>query len=649
MLSYRTFQRLYDGDYEWILEEYGVASDLSEAAIASGVFKSSGRGVIYKNIEMAYSATVDNTWVLHKDSKEWEKDKENKVILTDDGKNKLKDKFSQLRHASESDFAEKWSELFKSGTKNLVDIEANVNGKNVKLKISDFDKTKSFSKEMTPAERTARQESLSALAIKLADQLKSANLESVPPLPKELEKTNKYGEMVNGVFKVDPDILEIFRNYFWIDRSKPSPTTYVGKTFEQIMEFLYTDGSWINQAKKTVDSLFDSATFSQSVGSSEKSYQVHRGTDFMSNVYSIYKASAKNSEIDGAIIKDDKWNPGDVWMVDESKVEEMDKYLKEILEILGRRGDKLNRQEGLKEVLGIKSSLKPDIPKQKSFENTLHFYNWLIREWYDNEFLKGVSLKKFDEVKGPSIEHFNTSPKDEVQEIDVVFNRFAVGKLDRPFESKDIYLKFSVAMDDEEKEYSIQLRSFSSSIQAIQGEMKGENANHGKIGLGVIRFMMGIGKNDSNFRKWRTHLNQLYKRKDRSVTSTFSTNKKDLASFKRKFDKNYGSKEKNDTIQLAMKKMLSKRILILHNHLFNVQQKMKDWEDVAIDKLISKLQALEVCAWLKESEGVTTKFKDSDGDTIREADLIMKRMYFYATSRGNVETGAFSSKFMKIG
>ena len=112
MLSYRTFQRLYDGEYEWILEEYGVASDLSEAAIASGVFKSSGRGVIYKNIEMAYSATVDNTWVLHKDSKEWEKDKENKVILTDDGKNKLKDKFSQLRHASESDFAEKWSELF---------------------------------------------------------------------------------------------------------------------------------------------------------------------------------------------------------------------------------------------------------------------------------------------------------------------------------------------------------------------------------------------------------------------------------------------------------------------------------------------------------------------------------------------------------
>ena len=24
MLSYRTFQRLYDGDYEWILEEYTI-------------------------------------------------------------------------------------------------------------------------------------------------------------------------------------------------------------------------------------------------------------------------------------------------------------------------------------------------------------------------------------------------------------------------------------------------------------------------------------------------------------------------------------------------------------------------------------------------------------------------------------------------
>ena len=49
---------------------------------------------------------------------------------------------------------------------------------------------------------------------------------------------------------------------------------------------------------------------------------------------------------------------------------------------------------------------------------------------------------------------------------------------------------------------------------------------------------------------------------------------------------------------------------------------------------------------LDDDKGTVTIEKLGTG---RMVDLLMKRVYFYASSRGNVESGAFSSKFLKIG
>ena len=94
-----------------------------------------------------------------------------------------------------------------------------------------------------------------------------------------------------------------------------------------------------------------------------------------------------------------------------------------------------------------------------------------------------------------------------------------------------------------------------------------------------------------------------------------------------------------------MRKLLVRRILLLNKYIFpnstatNQYFKKINYEDIPDDRLASKIQALEICAWVKHLIGTS-------GD---EEDRIMKRLYFYASSRGNIETGAFSSKFLKIG
>ena len=64
-------------------------------------------------------------------------------------------------------------------------------------------------------------------------------------------------------------------------------------------------------------------------------------------------------------------------------------------------------------------------------------------------------------------------------------------------------------------------------------------------------------------------------------------------------------------------------------------------------------RVLELCACLryieKKREKETIKV---DGEVLFDGlkiDAIMMRIYFYASSRGNIETNARSSKFMKLG
>jgi len=115
------------------------------------------------------------------------------------------------------------------------------------------------------------------------------------------------------------------------------------------------------------------------------------------------------------------------------------------------------------------------------------------------------------------------------------------------------------------------------------------------------------------------------------------------------------TKYQKDAIRL--KRILVYRILLLNSYVFEVSRSVarasKKWDALPIDRLVSKIQALEVCAWLKHlqdgNEQGTMELPDGTIIKGNQVDIILKRIYFYASSRGNAETGAFSSKFMKIG
>ena len=651
MLRFKTFQRLYDGDYVELCEMYGVKNEsemLLETAMSSVE--------LGKYMEVAINVTQNNTWKIENKStlknKHHNGTKGDEIILTDDGQEFLLDALVDMRDTSDSE----WQGKFDGHFARKYPIEATVADEKVMLKFADLSKTQTFKEnKMSAADKTARQESLAALALMLADDLASNKIQEIPELPALLKDVRNYGSpnVDSGKFEVNINALEAFKKFFWIRKYRTeNPEKYFGgKTFKDLMEFLYHNDEWLDVTIKTAEGAISTDRLSDSIGS-EDQYEVHRGTEFMNLIYDVYQYVAMHSSsgktgtgIAKEVKKNDKWNPGDVWMVKASVKD----TLKDILTAI----KKTDSDESLSEIVANAKKVNKELadPKAKEFVGgALHYYNWLIQKWYDDGLLKGVSLKKFDTA---NFDVYNEDPKEDAEMIDVEFAKFG-GNSNDPLKTKDVYIYFNVVdkrIDDDPHTYRMQLRSFDNKVVAIQGEIKGEKANHGKIGVGVIRYMMGIEKGDKLFREWRKSMEKIYQdgyqqypRLTPHLTDVRGKKitKRGLVSYSSKGVKDLTTDKK---IPEEMRKLLVRRILLLNKYIFpnstatNQYFKKITYEDIPDDRLASKIQALEICAWVKHLIGTF-------GD---EEDRIMKRLYFYASSRGNIETGAFSSKFLKIG
>tara|TARA_Y100001963_G_C6767461_1_gene443083 strand:- start:100 stop:1464 length:1365 start_codon:yes stop_codon:yes gene_type:complete len=149
-----------------------------------------------------------------------------------------------------------------------------------------------------------------------------------------------------------------------------------------------------------------------------RTYKFHRGSDnFVKNVI---ERAFKNSK-DEYFSDINKWNPADIWMVDETKLSNYD------------------------------------------FHNVkgLPYLNELLLKAYSSRDIIGVSLKKTSKPKLSQI-NFRKPYKD------IKFTKVSYGKRDY-FKSKDGYMFFNGG--------EVQFRTF----PAFQGEIIGKEAKHGKI------------------------------------------------------------------------------------------------------------------------------------------------------------------------
>ena len=201
---------------------------------------------------------------------------------------------------------------------------------------------------------------------------------------------------------------------------------YVNETLDKILGL--TD-EWKVSSRLIAQTLYR--------GLGRRQYTFHRGSDkFVKNVIetSFNNADRGFGDPDPFFPDINKWNPADIWIVDETK--------------LGRY----------------------------DFENVkgLPYLNELLMKAFVARDIIGVSLKKTKNVKLTSMNYRKPLP-------DPVFTKSVYAKVDY-FKSKDVYIFGRGGLE-------IQFRTF----PAFQGEIIGKSAKHGKIsGDGGPRGPIGI-------------------------------------------------------------------------------------------------------------------------------------------------------------
>lgn len=190
----------------------------------------------------------------------------------------------------------------------------------------------------------------------------------------------------------------------------------VNVSFDEIMEFISNaKPKWIITLVNTANLLVDY------LGGG---LQYHRGSSFVNSIYNAWNVARKKADL--GQIKDDKWNPADIWAVS---------------------------------------------PKAESieFKTDLNELNDQLTQLFYDKALVGISLKQqADPTPKLSIPVNDIKTVETLKDVKVSPN------------SKDAYL-----ITSEGKE--IQLRTFSTNGTSFQGEIKGKAANHGKIGGGVMK------------------------------------------------------------------------------------------------------------------------------------------------------------------
>ena len=155
--------------------------------------------------------------------------------------------------------------------------------------------------------------------------------------------------------------------------------------------------------------------------------EFHRGSSFVDSIYSSWNKARKSDKLGG--IKNDKWNPSDIWAV------------------------------------------SPDV-KSIEFKTDLAGLNNQLIDLFDERKLVGISLKKL----GPDSKITVRAKEPQVEKDGYVEATVSPT-------SKDAYINFSSGA-------KMQLRTFSNDGTSFQGELKGKTANQGKIGGGVLRSIL---------------------------------------------------------------------------------------------------------------------------------------------------------------
>ena len=187
---------------------------------------------------------------------------------------------------------------------------------------------------------------------------------------------------------------------------------------EEIINFIETSPNWTTTLVNTANVLNDY------LGGG---LEFHRGSTFVNSIYKAWNTARKNGNL--GQIKDDKWNPADIWAVSpEAKSIEFKTNLEELNnQILSLFKDKKLVGISLKKQADPTPELSIPIQKEKSLQ---------------------------------TLEDVTVSPK-----------------------SKDVYLNTSGGN-------KIQLRTFSNNGTSFQGEIKGKAANQGKIGGGILKSLL---------------------------------------------------------------------------------------------------------------------------------------------------------------
>ena len=139
MLRFKTFQKLYDGDYVDLCELYGVKNEsemLLETAMSSVE--------LGKYMEVAINVTQNNTWKLENKStlknKHHNGKRGDEIVLTVQGQEFLLDALVDMRDTSDSE----WQGKFDGYFARKYPIEATVADETVMLKFADLSKTQTF-------------------------------------------------------------------------------------------------------------------------------------------------------------------------------------------------------------------------------------------------------------------------------------------------------------------------------------------------------------------------------------------------------------------------------------------------------------------------------------------------------------------------
>jgi hypothetical protein len=192
----------------------------------------------------------------------------------------------------------------------------------------------------------------------------------------------------------------------------------ISSPLDSTIEFITTSPNWSDTLIHT------SKLVNDFIG---QDVEFHRGSSFVDNIYSSWNKARKADKLGG--IKNDKWNPSDIWAV------------------------------------------SPDV-KSIEFKTDLAGLNNQLIDLFDERKLVGISLKKLgpDSKITVRAKEFQTE-KDGYVEATVSPT------------SKDAYINFSSGA-------RMQLRTFSNDGTSFQGELKGKSANQGKIGGGVLRSIL---------------------------------------------------------------------------------------------------------------------------------------------------------------